>query len=520
MAGLHHTTGITGDVQANVDFYAGLLGLRLVKRTVNHSDPSTLHLFYGDARARPGTLMTFFAWPDTARGRRGYGQAAEVGLMIPLEQLGFWVQRLLARGVAFSGPTRAGGTSQLTLEDPDGLPLVLVGVAGAPDGFPWSADVPPEAAIRGLHHVTFWTERPEATGNLLREHFGFEPAEGDGTTTRYRAEGNLGHTVLVRDTTGFWSAAEGVGALHHVAFRAGSVEEHEALRRALQVQQLTVTPVREHDYFRSIYFREPGGSILEVATDTPGLTFDEPAERLGSALQLPVGLEAQRPDIKVTLPTFSLPGEPRLPRANLGWVHRVQPGSAALTLLLLHGTGGNETSLLAFGRRVAPTAHLLSVRGRSLDEGSPRFFHRFGELVFDEADLAHEADALALFVAEARTFYGLGARVVALGYSNGANIAAASLLRNPAVYAGAVLLRPVLPFAEDALPKPDLQGREIFVGLGERDPYLEQGRRLVTHLESCGAQVTVHSLPAGHELTSEDRRLVHGWLLAARPFSE
>ena len=131
--GLHHTTGITGDAQANVDFYAGLLGLRLVLRTVRHEDPDTLHLFYGDAQARPGTLLTFFAWPDTARGRRGVGQATEIGLIVPLEHIGFWVQRFLERGIRFRGPTPDGERTLLALEDPDGLPVVLVGTPDAPE---------------------------------------------------------------------------------------------------------------------------------------------------------------------------------------------------------------------------------------------------------------------------------------------------------------------------------------------------------------------------------------------------
>src|SRR5690606_144991 len=143
-SGLHHVTGITGDVQANVDFYVGLLGLRLVKRTVNHQDPATLHLFYGDAVGSPGTALTFFAWPDTAKGSRGSGQAAEVGLIVPRSHIGTWCERLPERGVRFGGPAAAGGLTTLSLEDPDALPLVLVGIGNppAPVGEGPGSDVP------------------------------------------------------------------------------------------------------------------------------------------------------------------------------------------------------------------------------------------------------------------------------------------------------------------------------------------------------------------------------------------
>jgi phospholipase/carboxylesterase len=296
-----------------------------------------------------------------------------------------------------------------------------------------------------------------------------------------------------------------------VAFRTDNLRPEQGILAAVKADGREVSDVREHGYFQSIYFREPGGSIIEVATDEPGLTLDEAPDRLGEMLALPPSLERWRQDIEAVLPPISLPGEERIMRRELDWIHRYQPGTGGWTLLLLHGTGGNETSLLALGRKVAPDAALLSVRGRSLDEGSPRFFRRFSMTSYDQPHLAHEADALADFVREAADVYGLDVnRVVALGYSNGANIALASLARNPEAYAGAVLLRPVMPF--DTPPETDLTGMPVLVTSGLRDSYLPFAEPVVPFLRASHADVQEERFAAGHELTEQDINATAAWL--------
>ena len=489
-----------------------MLGLRLVKRTVNHNDKTTLHLIYGDGEGTPGTLLSFFAWPDTARGRRGVGQATEIGLMVPQESIGAWVQRLLSKGLAFGGPTFRDGGSTLSLEDPDGLPVILVGVHDAPAGRPWSAStVPSDMQVRGIYHVTFWTERTDESGHVLGQRLGFERLDDLDGMRCYRSGAAVGNTVMVRDASGFWPATGGVGTLHHVAFRARDPEHERTILEAVRLDGLEVSQVREHGYFKSIDFREPGGSLLEVATDTPGFTLDETVEELGRSLTLPPEWEAERSDIEVTLPHISLPGEARRPTRDFGWVHRYVPGRGGLTLLLLHGSGGDETSLLSFGRRVAPDASLLSVRGRSLDEGSPRFFRRFDALTYDQDDLVHEADALARFVRDATGFYGFDRdRLVALGYSNGANIALASLAFNPDAYGGAVLLRPVMVLEHP--PVTDAGGLPVLVVHGRQDPFLPHAGSVVPYLRRSGAEVREETLNAGHEIGEQDSAVVAQWL--------
>ncbi len=272
-----------------------------------------------------------------------------------------------------------------------------------------------------------------------------------------------------------------------------------------------MSQVREHGYFQSIYFREPGGSLLEVATDAPGFTLDETVAELGRSLTLPPEWESERGDIEVVLPRFTLPGEDRQPTRDLGWVHRYVPGGGGLTLLLLHGSGGNETSLLGFGRRVAPDASLLSVRGRSLDEGSPRFFRRFDAHTYDQQDLKGEAEALAQFVRDAADFYGFDPeRLVALGLSNGANIALASLAMSPDAYAGAVLLRPVM--ALEHPPEAYLEGLAVLIVYGSRDPFLPYAEPVTPLLRRSGAEVREEVLDMGHELGEQDETVVARWL--------
>lgn len=512
VTGLHHTTGITGNPQANLDFYVGLLGLRLVKRTVSHNDSTTMHLFYGDAEGSPGTLLSFFAWPDTAPGRRGHGQAAEVGLIVPQLSIGNWTQHLLSRGVPFEGPTQVGDSSQIKLHDPDGLPLVLVGLKDAPAGKVWSgSSLAEEMQIRGLHHAVLWTEKPAQTGEVLTELLGFRHVSSEGVMAHYKTDAELGHTVYVRDVTGFWSSADGVGILHHVAFRTQDAQSQEQILQTVKSAGLETSEMREHGYFKSIYFREPGGALIEVATDTPGFTLDEPVAKLGESLVLPPALEPERQTIEVTLPQLVLPGGEKRVTRDLGWIHRYVEGAGELTLLLLHGTGGNETDLLGLGRQVAPDAHLLSVRGRSLEKGSPRFFRRFSATRYDQEDLVAEANALAEFTGEATTLYGLDpVKVIALGYSNGANIALASLALEPAAYAGAVLLRPAMTL--ETPPETNLSGKQVLSLSGRADPFLPFSEAVGPYLRANGAEVTEHLLNAGHELTAADFELSQAWL--------
>jgi glyoxalase family protein len=309
LSGIHHVTAIAGDPQQNVDFYAGTLGLRLVKRTVNFDDPGTYHLYFGDEVGHPGTILTFFPWPGAPRGHRGAGQATAVSFSVPPDALAFWEERLRARGVPFEALESPFDESILEFSDPDGLALELVADPRTDLGAPWAAaSVPVERAIRGFHSVALLEHMHTGTERLLTEVMGFEFAQTVGHRRRYSAGG--GGSAAYVDIVSVPDASPGrvaVGTVHHVAWRVASDDAQQAWRRRLLEAGVTVTPVRDRQYFRSIYYHEPGGVLFEIATDPPGFTIDEPPEALGTALRLPPWLEPRREALETRLPRLHLP---------------------------------------------------------------------------------------------------------------------------------------------------------------------------------------------------------------------
>jgi glyoxalase family protein len=301
IAGLHHVTAIGGPPRANVAFYTGVLGLRLVKRTVNFDDPGTWHLYYGDALGRPGTAMTFFPWPDAVPGRAGAGMTSATAFSVPPGSLDVWMGRLADLGLDFGVPMERFGERVLPLADPDGLELELVerdtpaDLPGWPEG-----PVPPEHAVRCFDGVTLALADPAPTAEVLRDVLGYEAVGEEGGRLRLRTPAApYAHTVDLVQTGE--RARPGAGTVHHVAFRARDEKEQAAWQEAVREAGLHVTEVRDRQYFQSVYFREPGGILFEIATDTPGFTLDEPAETLGSSLRLPPWLEPRRASIEARL---------------------------------------------------------------------------------------------------------------------------------------------------------------------------------------------------------------------------
>lgn len=316
--GIHHVTAVARRPQRNVDFYAGFLGLRLVKRTVNYEDPYAYHLYYGDATGTPGSLLTFFPWGDAPPGRTGSGQVAVTALSILPGSIGFWLERLISRGMKFTGPTvRAGLAAQpervLAFTDPDGLLLELVAdpAAGERPGWTGAPGIPAEHAIRGLYGVTLWVETLEPTERLLVDALGLRPAREVETTRRFvTASGGPGSNVDVRAIGGFGEGADGPGTVHHVAWTVAEEAEQLDLRSRIKGAGLHPTDVLDRSYFRSVYFQEPGRTLFEIATAGPGFLIDESPDRLGGALALPPRFAADRATIEAVLPEVHLPGGP------------------------------------------------------------------------------------------------------------------------------------------------------------------------------------------------------------------
>ncbi len=310
--GIHHVTAIATDPQRNLDFYTGVLGLRLVKRSVNMDDPGTHHFYFGDEAGRPGTILTFFPWPRARRGSRGVGQATVTAFAIPEGALGWWRDRLAAHAVPHDDPGRRFDEEALAFLDPDGLKLELVTDAGAAARAPWAGGPVPEShALRGFHSVTLTLDEAAPTAGLLAGEMGLQAAGEEGDRLRFAAgragAGDPGTLVDLVSTPGLGRGLVAAGTVHHVAWRVSGDREEVALRESLIVRGLEPTPVVDRHYFRSVYFREPGGVLFEIATDPPGFTVDEPLAGLGSALKLPPWLEPHRARIEAVLPPIEAP---------------------------------------------------------------------------------------------------------------------------------------------------------------------------------------------------------------------
>ena len=307
--GIHHITAIAGDPQANLDFYAGVLGLRLVKLTVNFDDPGTYHLYYGDGVGHPGTILTFFPWPKAPRGSRGTGQVTETAFAIPENAIQFWTARLAEHGVEFRGPFERFREKVISFVDPDGMGVELIaGKTSRSDRAYAEGTVPLEFAIRGFHSATLTEADHRETTGLLTDTMGFRLVAQDGNRFRYAADS--GESAGIVDVLRAPEESPGhvlVGTVHHIAWRTADDEQQRNWRKELTRLGYGVSPVMDRKYFHSIYYREPGGILFEIATDPPGFAVDEAADELGSKLVLPAWLEPERKKLEGILPPLRLP---------------------------------------------------------------------------------------------------------------------------------------------------------------------------------------------------------------------
>jgi glyoxalase family protein len=306
--GIHHVTAVASDPQRNVDFYLQALGLRLIKQTVNFDAPDTYHLYYGDELGSPGTILTFFPWPGAPRGRRGTGQATTTSFSIPEASLGWWKQHLDRTGVEVRETLTRLEEDVLVVGDPDGLVIELVAHTGTDPRPPWErGPIPVEHAIRGLYGITLTEERLDRSAEHLTDHLGFRVVDEDGTRMRFDVgEGGAGARIDVIEQPGGQRGLIAAGTVHHVAWRAPSDEAQLRWREEIVDLGLDVTAVLDRQYFHSIYFREPGGVLFEIATDGPGFTIDESPEALGRELRLPPWLEHRRGEIVASLPALKI----------------------------------------------------------------------------------------------------------------------------------------------------------------------------------------------------------------------
>ncbi|MCK0195955.1 ring-cleaving dioxygenase [Ancylobacter sp. 6x-1] len=311
-SGIHHVTAIAGNARRNVEFYTRILGLRLVKKTVNFDDPGTYHFYYGDETGTPGTILTFFPWDHVAAGRTGIGETQETVFRVPESAIGYWTQRLIEKSVPHEAPVKRFGETLLSFKDPHGMRLALAGVPGIEAEAGWSdGEIPAEAAIRGFHSVNLLVADAAPTAAILTDVLGFAELGREGSLIRYRVAGETGLVgaggiVDLHAAGGFLPARMGGGSVHHVAFRAeDDAAQAEMVKKLAENHNIHTTEQKDRNYFRSVYFREPGHVLFEIATDIPGFAADEPVAHLGEALKLPSFLEPHRARIEAVLPEIA-----------------------------------------------------------------------------------------------------------------------------------------------------------------------------------------------------------------------
>lgn len=480
--GIHHITAISGAAHQNYEFYTRALGLKLVKKTVNYDDPGTYHLYYGDATGSPGSLLTFFPY-EGRPGRPGPGQVTATIYGVARGGVDEWESRLRAHGVPSQKSTRL-GAPVLSFFDPHGMGLEILEVETATS-----------ASLGSFAGAALSLVHPEKTRELL-EFLGYQVVARTEERTVLSVPGDHGFLELRKV-----SASEGTGGpgtVHHIALRLPDDAAQTQWREKLISRGYQVSPITDRNYFRSIYFRGPEGVLYELATDPPGMLVDEDEASLGRTLRLPPQYEKFRDALQDNLP----PLEAAFRTLEL-------PGTSPM-LVGLHGTGGDETDLVPLLRRLNPEAHLLTLRGQVVENGQLRFFRRLREGLFDQRDLAERSAQFADFLATRAE------EKVVVGYSNGANLAAHTMMFFPGSLQTAILIRPMLGWLPPE--SADLSRHKVLILLGERDRVVspESGRELARALRNLGARVDVAELPAGHEVTDSDLGQAARWLAALR----
>lgn len=304
--GIHHITAIAGEARRNYEFYTKVLGLRMVKKTVNFDDPGTYHFYFGDEVGSPGTILTFFPWEGVRTGRQGAGMATEITYAVAPGSLEFWNKRLAAHNVSVSNAGKRFGDHFITFTDPDGLPLTLLIPSTNDQRTGWSTDdVPSAVALKGFHSITLTLRNKAATSRVLTEVFGYTLQAEEGHRTRYATDaiGTASIVDIIEDQASAPAVNAG-GTIHHIAFRVKDEETLMKFRQKVLAHGLSITDKIDRNYFSSLYFREPGGVLFEIATDNPGFAVDESVQTLGSSLKLPPQYENYRERIEASLPAL------------------------------------------------------------------------------------------------------------------------------------------------------------------------------------------------------------------------
>lgn len=304
--GIHHITAIACSAKRNYDFYTKVVGLRFIKKTVNFDDPGTYHFYFGDEVGTPGTILTFFPWEGITKGKQGTGMATEIGYSVPDKSLEFWLDRFKKYNVKVNATGTRFGEQYLSFEDPDGLPLTLIIPKSGDNRKPWETEeVKAQVAPKGFHSITLTLKSVTDTAKVLTDIFDYILSGQEGNRYRYITDSVKNAAIIdLIEAPKEGSAINAGGTIHHIAFRVKDEEVLMGLREKVVRKGLSITPKIDRNYFFSLYFREPGGVLFELATDNPGFTIDEPVNELGKHLKLPAQYESNRAEIEKVLPVL------------------------------------------------------------------------------------------------------------------------------------------------------------------------------------------------------------------------
>ncbi|ALC92000.1 ring-cleaving dioxygenase [Bacillus sp. FJAT-18017] len=299
-AGIHHITAMVNDAQRTIDFYSGVLGLRLIKKTINFDRPEVYHLYFGNESGAPGTVITFFPWEKQLKGRIGTGQVGSTIYVIPKDSLSFWEARIKKFRIKTYTSIRF-GEKYLSFQDPDGLEIELVERTEGPVNN-WSfGEIRPDIAIKGFGGATLISAQPNKTANVLEHILGLELVGQEDSFLRFKADSDIGNTIDIKLAPSV-RGLMGAGTVHHIAWRASNEADHNRWRSLLKEKGYNPTEIRDRNYFKAIYFHDEGGILFEIATDQPGFAVDEPFDELGEKLMLPPWFESKREQLKGMLP--------------------------------------------------------------------------------------------------------------------------------------------------------------------------------------------------------------------------
>lgn len=503
--GIHHITAISSSPQKTYNFYTQILGLRLVKKTVNFDSPDVYHLYFGNESGEPGTVLTFFPFEDAGTGMRGLGQVTKIYFEISQGSIGFWLDRFITKGIKNNGINKRFDESYITFYDFDGLQLELV-TSQERSFEPFeSSEISSENAIRGFFGAELSIESEESIKDILKV-MGYEKQRESELFLRYENKDANGAKYLdLLVMKGWPEAISSAGTVHHIAFRVKDREEETRLREEVSKHGFKPTEIIDRNYFYSVYFRERNKILFEIATDEPGFLVDEKLDELGKNLKLPTQFESQRSYIESILPDLYTESEPEDHDDDINlFSHSYLDQGSEKLLVLFHGTGGDEREMIKFAKNLGIKMNILSIRGNIKENGLNRFFRRESDGTFDIENIREECAKFEKFLRSAILKYGLEEENISfLGYSNGANFALAYSLLYPILLKNIFALHPMAPITEI---KSSLEGTKVIVTYGSEDEYSTdvEIKKLDHVLSMTKAERVFQKFSGGHNISIEE----------------